>query len=298
VRRIRGWRDALTVVVFAAPALLLIGVFTVWPAVWAVWQSFTNRALRGRGARNPEFIGLDNYTTLLSDSDFYLSMGRTVIFVVASAIIGQTVFAFAIAYLMARRPRWRLRYTRAFAAIFVLPLAVPETVAALVWASMINGTEAGLLNRGLGLAGLGPVEWVQQFPMETIIVVNIWRGLSFAMVLFAASLEGFPQQVLEASLIDGATPWQQLRRVVIPILRPQILVFLMLTTLTTFGIFGLVYFLTRGGPGTATEIIGIYIYNQAFQFFEIGYGSAAGVVLLAIMVGLGAYYVRLMREQV
>jgi ABC-type glycerol-3-phosphate transport system permease component len=76
---------------------------------------------------------------------------------------------------------------------------------------MVNGTEAGLLNRGLGVAGLGPVEWIQQFPMETIIVVNIWRGLSFAMVLFAASLEGFPQQVLEASLIDGATPWQQLR---------------------------------------------------------------------------------------
>lgn len=298
MRPVRGWRDALTVLVFAAPALLLIGVFTVWPAVWAIRQSFTDRALRGRGARNPQFVGLDNYTTLLSDSDFYLSMGRTVIFVVASAIIGQTVFAFAIAYLMARRPRWRLRYTRGFAAIFVLPLAVPETVAALVWASMINGTEEGLLNRGLGLAGLGPVEWVQQFPMETIIVVNIWRGLSFAMVLFAAAFEGFPQQVLEASLIDGATPWQQLRRVVIPILRPQILVFLMLTTLTTFGIFGLVYFLTRGGPGTATEIIGIYIYNQAFQFFEIGYGSAAGVVLLVIMVGLGAYYLRLMREQV
>lgn len=298
MRPVRGWRDALTVLVFAAPALLLIGVFTVWPAVWAIRQSFTDRALRGRGARNPQFVGLDNYTTLLSDSDFYLSMGRTVIFVVASAIIGQTVFAFAIAYLMARRPRWRLRYTRGFAAIFVLPLAVPETVAALVWASMINGTEEGLLNRGLGLAGLGPVEWVQQFPMETIIVVNIWRGLSFAMVLFAAAFEGFPQQVLEASLIDGATPWQQLRRVVIPILRPQILVFLMLTTLTTFGVFGLVYFLTRGGPGTATEIIGIYIYNQAFQFFEIGYGSAAGVVLLVIMVGLGAYYLRLMREQV
>lgn len=298
MRPVRGWRDALTVLVFAAPALLLIGVFTVWPAVWAIRQSFTDRALRGRGARNPQFVGLDNYTTLLSDSDFYLSMGRTVIFVVASAIIGQTVFAFAIAYLMARRPRWRLRYTRGFAAIFVLPLAVPETVAALVWASMINGTEEGLLNRGLGLAGLGPVEWVQQFPMETIIVVNIWRGLSFAMVLFAAAFEGFPQQVLEASLIDGATPWQQLRRVVIPILRPQILVFLMLTTLTTFGVFGLVYFLTRGGPGTATEIIGIFIYNQAFQFFEIGYGSAAGVVLLVIMVGLGAYYLRLMREQV
>jgi multiple sugar transport system permease protein len=298
VRPARGWRDVLTIVAFSAPVLLLVGLFTVWPAIWAVWQSFTNRALRGRGARDPQFVGLDNYTRLLSDSDFYLSMGRTIVFVVASAIIGQTLFGFLIAYLMATRPRWRLRHTRIYAAIFVLPLAVPEAVAALVWASMVNGTDAGLLNRGLGLAGLGPVEWLQQFPMEVIIVVNIWRGLSFAMVLFAASLEGFPQDVLEASLIDGVTPWQQLRQVVIPILRPQILIFLMLTTLTTFGIFGLVYFLTLGGPGTATEIIGIFIYNQAFQFFEIGYGSAAGVVLLVIMVGLGIYYVRLMRDQV
>ncbi|MDQ3767272.1 MAG: sugar ABC transporter permease, partial [Actinomycetota bacterium] len=124
------------------------------------------------------------------------------------------------------------------------------------------------------------------------------RGLSFAMVLFVAALEGVPRDVLEAAMVDGASAWQQLRRVTIPLLRPQILTFLMLTTITTFGIFGLVYFLTRGGPGNATEIIGIYIYNQAFQFFEIGYGSAAGVLLLAILLGLGTYYVRLMRDQV
>jgi len=107
-----------------------------------------------------------------------------------------------------------------------------------------------------------------------------------------------PRDVLEAAMVDGASAWQQLRWVTIPILRPQILTFLMLTTITTFGIFGLVYFLTRGGPGNATEIVGIYIYNQAFQFFEIGYGSAAGVLLLAILLGLGIYYVRLMRDQV
>jgi multiple sugar transport system permease protein len=129
-------------------------------------------------------------------------------------------------------------------------------------------------------------------------VVNIWRGIPFAMVLFAAAIESIPRTVLEAGLIDGASPWQQLRRVVVPILRPQILTFLMLTTITTFGIFGLVFFLTRGGPGNVTEIIGIYIYQRAFQFFQIGLGSAAGVLLLLVLLVLGAYYVWLMREQV
>jgi multiple sugar transport system permease protein len=118
------------------------------------------------------------------------------------------------------------------------------------------------------------------------------------MVLFAAAIESIPRTTLEAGLIDGASPWQQLRRVVLPILRPQILTFLMLTTITTFGIFGLVFFLTRGGPGNATEIIGIYIYQRAFAFFQIGLGSAAGVLLLLVLLVLGAYYVWLMREQV
>jgi multiple sugar transport system permease protein len=278
--------------------LALLGVFTIWPAVWAIYQSFTNKALTGFEARSPHFVGLQNYTRLLGDPDFHSSMLRTFAFVLLSAVVGQTIFAFAIAYLMAERPRWRLGFTPLFAAVFLLPLAVPEAVAALLWASTANGTQEGLLNRGLGLVGLGPVEWLQAHAFETVTVVNIWRGIPFAMVLFAAAIESIPRTTLEAGLIDGASAWQQLRRVVLPILRPQILTFLMLTTITTFGIFGLVFFLTRGGPGNATEIIGIYIYQRAFQFFEIGLGSAAGVLLLVVLLVLGAYYVWLMREQV
>jgi multiple sugar transport system permease protein len=298
VRPVRSWRDALTLVGFLTPALALLGVFTIWPAVWAIYQSFTNKALTGFEARSPHFVGLQNYTRLLGDPDFHSSMLRTFAFVLLSAVVGQTIFAFAIAYLMAERPRWRLGFTPLFAAVFLLPLAVPEAVAALLWASTANGTKEGLLNRGLGLVGLGPVEWLQAHAFETVTVVNIWRGIPFAMVLFAAAIESIPRTTLEAGLIDGASAWQQLRRVVLPILRPQILTFLMLTTITTFGIFGLVFFLTRGGPGNATEIIGIYIYQRAFQFFEIGLGSAAGVLLLVVLLVLGAYYVWLMREQV
>jgi multiple sugar transport system permease protein len=298
VRPVRSWRDALTLVGFLTPALALLGVFTIWPAVWAIYQSFTNKALTGFEARSPHFVGLQNYTRLLGDPDFHSSMLRTFAFVLLSALVGQTIFAFAIAYLMADRPRWRLGFTPLFAAVFLLPLAVPEAVAALLWASTANGTQEGLLNRGLGLVGLGPVEWLQAHAFETVTVVNIWRGIPFAMVLFAAAIESIPRTTLEAGLIDGASAWQQLRRVVLPILRPQILTFLMLTTITTFGIFGLVFFLTRGGPGNATEIIGIYIYQRAFQFFQIGLGSAAGVLLLVVLLVLGAYYVWLMREQV
>ncbi len=298
MRPVRSWRDALTLVGFLTPALALLGVFTIWPAVWAIYQSFTNKALTGFEARSPRFVGLDNYTRLLGDPDFHSSMLRTFAFVLLSAVIGQTIFAFLIAYLMADRPRWRLSFTPLFAAVFLLPLAVPEAVAALLWASTANGTSEGLVNRGLGLVGLGPVEWLQAHAFETVTVVNIWRGIPFAMVLFAAAIESIPRTVLEAGLMDGASGWQQLRRVVVPILRPQILTFLMLTTITTFGIFGLVFFLTRGGPGNVTEIIGIYIYQRAFQFFQIGLGSAAGVLLLLVLLVLGAYYVWLMREQV
>jgi multiple sugar transport system permease protein len=298
VRPVRSWRDVLTVVGFLTPALVLLAGFTIWPAVWAIYQSFTNKALTGFEARSPRFVGLENYTRLLGDPDFHSSMLRTFVFVLLSAVIGQTIFAFLIAYLMADRPRWRLGFMPLFAVLFLLPLAVPEAVAALLWASMANGTSEGLLNRGLGLVGLGPVEWLQAHAFETVTVVNIWRGIPFAMVLFAAAIESIPRTVLEASLIDGASAWQQFRRVVVPILRPQILTFLMLTTITTFGIFGLVFFLTRGGPGNVTEIIGIYIYQRAFQFFQIGLGSAAGVLLLLVLLVLGAYYVWLMREQV
>jgi multiple sugar transport system permease protein len=298
MKRITTWRERLLVIGFLSPALALVGVFTIWPVLWALVQSFRNRALVGEGALHPHYIGFDNYRRLLHDHAFYASIGRSAEFVFISAIVGQTLLGFLIAYLLATRPRWRLRFGPAFAAVFLLPLAVPETVAALAWASMADGTGNGLMNKFIGLFGFRPVQWLQNDAMLTLIIVNIWRGVPFAMILFGAALASTPRESLEAAMVDGATPWQQLRRVTLPMIKPQILLFLLLTTITTFGIFGLVYFLTKGGPGDATTIVGIYIYQQAFQFFEIGYGSAAGVLMLLILLVLGIGYVRLMREQV
>ena len=147
MRPVRTWRDALVLIGFLTPAIALIGVFVVAPAVWAVVQSFTNKSLIGPTALDPSFVGFANYSNLLHDGEFYSSLVKTAVFTGVSAILGQTVLGFLIAYLMARRPRWNLRFTPVFAAIFVLPLAAPETVAALAWASLATGTQDGLINQ-------------------------------------------------------------------------------------------------------------------------------------------------------
>src|SRR3954451_2738657 len=159
MKRITTWRERLLVITFLSPALALVGLVPIWPVVWAVVQSFSNRALVGEGAISPHYIGFDNYRKLVHDHAFYASIGRSAEFVFFSAIVGQTLLGFLIAYLLATRPRWRLRFRPLFAIVFLLPLAVPETVAALAWAIMANGTDSGLLNRFIALFGFGPVQW-------------------------------------------------------------------------------------------------------------------------------------------
>jgi multiple sugar transport system permease protein len=294
-RPIHRRSDRLLLVALLAPALLLLFVFVVLPALWALGISLTNQALTGAAARNPSFVGLANYERLAADRGFFAALWRSGIFVVASAIVGQTVLGFTAAYLLGRR---HIRGRAALAAVILMPLVVPETVAALAWASMTAPSELGTLNRLVEPLGAGPVRWLQDYPMESIVVVNVWRGIAFAMVLFAAALESVPRELLEASEIDGASPRQQLRFVTLPLIKYAILLFLLLTTITTFGVFGLIYFLTRGGPGGQTTVLTVYIYEHSFRFFELGFGSAAAVVMLAIVLGVGLFYVRLLRAQI
>ena len=294
-RRVRRPRERLLVAGLVTPALVLLAVFVVLPAVWAVAISLTNQALTGVDARSPRFVGLANYQRLLSDDDFFASLARSATFVFASAIVGQSLLGFLAAFLLGDR---RLRGKGLFSAAILLPLVVPETVAALAWASMTAPSEFGTLNRLVGLTGIGPIRWLQEYPMASIVIVNIWRGIAFAMVLFAAALESVPRELLEAAQVDGASVRQQLRHVTLPLIKYAILLFLLLTTITTFGVFGLVYFLTRGGPAGSTTLLTVYIYEQSFRFFELGFGSAAAVVMLAIVLGLGLFYVRLLRAQI
>jgi multiple sugar transport system permease protein len=212
-----------------------------------------------------------------------------------SAIIGQFLLGLTSALLLHRRD---VRLKSLWSGAILLPLVVPETVAAFAWASMLESSSEGTLNRVVGLAGVEPIAWLQDNAMLAIIVVNIWRGIAFAMILFAAALEGVPQEVTEAAVVDGASAGQLLSRITLPLIKHAIVLYMLLTTIGTVTVFGLIYFLTRGGPGGDTTVLSIFIYERAFKFFELGLGSAASVIMLGVVLGVGLIYVRLLRAQI
>jgi len=284
--------ERLVLLLFLAPSLLLLFVFTYLPGIWAVGVSLTNQALIGVEALNPRFIGLANYEKLLSDEEFYHSLGVSIQFVFFSAIVGQFLLGFLSALLLNRKG---LHGTSVLAAAILLPLAVPETVASMSWASMLAPGQFGTLNLLVSAVGLEAVNWLQQYPMFSIMLINIWRGIAFAMIMFLAALQSVPGEVLEAAQVDGANAWQRLFYITVPLIRYVIMLFMLLTTITTMAIFGYIYFLTRGGPAGATTLVSIYIYERSFRFFEMGYGSAVAVVTLLITLLIGIFYVRALR---
>jgi multiple sugar transport system permease protein len=284
--------ERLILLLFLAPSLALLAIFTFLPALWAIAISLTNMALVGPEAIHPRMVGAANYAKLLSDHDFYRSLAISFQFVFFSAIVGQFVLGLLSALLL-NRPG--LRGASLLSAAILLPLAVPETVASMSWASMLAPGEFGTVNRILIALGGNAVNWLQIYPMQSIVLINIWRGIAFAMITFLAALQSVPTEVLEAAEVDGASPWQRLIYITLPLIRYVILLFMLLTTITTMAIFGFIYFLTRGGPAGATTLISIYIYERSFRFFELGYGSSVAVVVLVITLAIGLIYVRSLR---
>jgi multiple sugar transport system permease protein len=276
------------------PSVVLLLAFVIYPAIQAVFTSLTNEALTGPGAINPRFVGLGNYTRLLSDASFWRSLVITFWFVLGSAIVGQFVLGLVSAMLLKRPFALRPLVN----AIILMPNAVPEVVAAMLWASMLAAGDYGTLNKIIAFFGVDPQRWLTTFPLMMIIVINTWRGIGFAMILLTSGLSAIPGEIYEAARMDGANPRQIFVRITLPLVMPTIFLYMLISTVSTIAIFGLIFALTRGGPAGSTEIIGIFIYNQAFDSYQIGYGSAIAVVTLAISLVLGLVYVKLLKVEV
>ena len=284
------WRLRLLIL----PSFVLLAAFVIYPAFEAVRTSLTNEALAGPAALNPRFVGLDNYGRLLQDTSFWRSLMVTFWFVLGSAIIGQFVLGLLSAVLLRRRFALRPVVN----AIILMPNAVPEVVAALMWSSMLAAGQYGLLNRLVGWMGVDPQRWLTEFPLMMIIIINTWRGIGFAMILLTSGLSAISDELYEAARMDGANSRQIFFRITLPLLIPTVFLYLLVSTVSTIAIFGLIFALTRGGPAGATEIIGIFIYNQSFNSFQLGYGSAIAVVTLLFSLLIGLVYVRLLKVEV
>jgi len=278
---------------FLSPALIMIFVFTVLPALWAIYVSFTDMALAGPKALDMTFIGLRNYVKLFTDSDFYHTLWLSLQYTLYTNI-GQFILGLSAALVLNRR---KLRGQNALLAVIILPMVIPGITQALIWSSMLGAQEFGTLNRIIGLFGFAPVLWTRTVPMLSVVLVNFWNNSGFAMILFLAGLESIPKETLESAMMDGANAWQMLTNIKLPLIRYVILLWLLLNTIGCLGMFDLVFALTRGGPGNATELLGIFVYNQGFRYFELGLGSAAAMVMLVLSLGLALIYMRLMRVE-
>jgi multiple sugar transport system permease protein len=273
---------------FVAPALVLIGVFLVFPALWTLYIGATNYRLTGVAARAPEFVGLDNYRRALSDPTFYRSMRLTLIFVLGSAVIGQNVLGFALAYAL-RSARRAVR--RTIEALVLLAWILPSSVVAFLWIAMLDrdqGTINAILGRSPGTA------WLIEYPMFCIIVFNTWRGTAFSMMLYSAALSSVPPSHLETARLAGSSTAQTLRDVVLPHIRRYALTNTLLITLWTFNDFT-PFLLTAGGPNGRSEIVAAYIYNRAIVGGDMGYSGAISLLVLVINLLLALVYLRVAR---
>ena len=196
--------ERVILILFLVPALALLTLFMLGPAFYAIYLSFTNKALSGLGALHTEFVGFKNYQRLFGDSDFRDAVWTSLQFVFFSAIVGQFVLGFGAALLLTQR---QVHFKGFFSGAILLPLVVPETVAGYTWTSMLAPDQYGSANRVLGLVGVPAVNWLQDHALQTVIVVNIWRGIAFAMILFSAALENIHARSARRPRLMGQVGW-------------------------------------------------------------------------------------------
>jgi multiple sugar transport system permease protein len=278
------------------PAALLLALFFVGPALWAIGSSFTNRALVGLDAAHPRFVGLDNYTHLFGDPDFIKVIVNSVVFVLGSAVIGQFVLGLALALLLDHAERRGFVSTSFVYGSVLLAWVNPTIIAGFLWVAMFDYYN-GSLNVGLHQLGLGPVDWFGQGPMLAIIIANTWRGTAFTMLIFLGALRTIPSDIYEAARVDGANAARRFWDHTLPMLRPIAALTLMSVTIATFGTFILIQALTNGGPSFQTEVIALYAFHEAFQAHAVGYGSTIAIVMLALNLGFAAVFLRWSRAR-
>jgi len=270
----RQRNDLRVALLFILPAAAGFVIFYLWPTLRGFYLSFTEYSILG----TPKFIGVDNYTEIVSDDLFWNALKVTLIYVVINIGL-QTIVALGLAVLM-----HRLTKSTIIRGTVVLPWFIANVVVALVWFWMLDA-QIGIVNEMLGWIGVGPIAFFTDsaWAMPTIALVNVWRHVGYTALLIFAGLQTIPATVYEAAKMDGASEWRTFWRITIPLLRPVLVLVLVMTVIGSFQIFDTVAVTTTGGPVNATRVIYYYIFEEAFARFNFGYASAMSVVLFAIL---------------
>jgi ABC-type sugar transport system permease subunit len=282
----------LVAYLYLVPMVALVGVFLLYPAADTVWTSLTDS--RGLGTAN--FVGLDNYVTLVHDSNFRTSFVNTLYWVVGVLVL-QVGLGLLMALVLASTALGKV-----LKGVFYLPATISAAATGVLW-FFVFSPDQGILNSFLRLVGLGSLEqtWLTADPplnSWAMIVAFTWQGLGPTMILFLVGLQSIPRDPIEAALVDGATGFRLFWHVTLPLLRPITAVVVGISLINSFKVFDLIWAMTQGGPYRSSETLAVTMYRESFVSFNVGYGAAVAVVLTAIVLVVSIFYLRAMFRRV
>ena len=263
---------------FVIPALVTVGAVIVFPWLFTLWMS-ANEWKLGESQR---FVGFANYIRLIGDARFWDSMWHTVTYTVLSVVAPMIFGTIAALVFDSKLPmRGLLR------GIFVMPMMATPVAVALVWTMMYH-PQLGVLNYLLSLVGIGPQEWIfnQTTVIPSLVLVETWQWTPLVMLIVLGGLASMPRDPFESAEIDGASAWQKFRYITLPMILPFVMIAVIIRSIDALKSFDIIYAMTQGGPGTASETINLYLYNVAFSYYDIGYGSAIAVVFFMVIIAM------------
>lgn len=261
---------------FMLPALVILAIFVFYPIIYSVPLAFTNYSVFGE----TKFIWLDNFKRLAADPDFKVAFRNSCIFVIVTPIL--QLLSVALALLVNRK----LPGTPIFRVLIYLPVVTSMVAVGIIWKFIFDAN--GILNGWLIQLGLidQPIMFLSdaKLALPTLMAVTIWQGLGYYMMIYLSALQNFPEDLMEAAKLDGASPWTCFWRIRLPLLQPQIWFCSMVSLIAALGVMDIVFTMTSGGPNKSTYVINYYAYLQGFQKFDFGYSAAVGLVLAVVVI--------------
>jgi sn-glycerol 3-phosphate transport system permease protein len=263
---------------YTVPAMVILLMFFIYPVFYMIYLSFTSWNLI---SPTKDFIGLDNYKELFKSHDFLQVLSNTVFYTAMTVLISLAISLLLALWLNRKGKRYRFLQGAIFS-----PYIISLVSVSLLWMWMMD-PQYGLLNWVLSLVGLPPLKWLAdtKSAIYALILVSVWKVVGYNTLIFIAGLQSIPKDIYEAAELDQTPWWRKLVRITIPMLSPTLFFLLIVNTVNSFQVFDIVQIMTQGGPVNSTNMLVFYIYQNGFDFFKVGYASAAGVILL-LLVGI------------
>ena len=264
----------------------------LFPLLYSVYLSFFKLKLNMPN-QEPAFVGLANYAKMLTDSMLHVSTWNTVLFAFISVAL-EVVLGLMIAMVICSDKMW----SRVATSIFMIPMIMAPVAIGTLWRMMLDAS-TGVVNYFLSFFGIDPIQWLADPTMAkiSVLLVNVWQLTPWVTVICSAGLKALPQDYIQAALVDGATPRQIFWKIVLPLIKPVLIIVVMMRFTDAFKVFDTIYTMTNGGPGTATEMLPNFIYKQGLKYYDAGYAAALAIVFVLVMALITVFFLRMRRKE-